>query len=106
MYYAGRDWLRRLAEKRGIGLTLFDAQDPEGVAAAVRPGETAIVWIETPVNPTWDVTDIAASAEAAHQAGAILAVDSTSATPVTTRPLEHGADIVFHSATKYLKRPF
>ena len=102
MYYAARDWLKRIAGKRGIGLTLFDARDPEGVAAAVRPGETAIVWVETPVNPTWDVTDIAASAEAAHQAGAILAVDSTSATPVTTRPLEHGADIVFHSATKYL----
>ena len=81
MYYAGRDWLKRIAEKREIGLTLFDARDPEGVAAAVRPGETAIVWVETPVNPTWDVTDIAASAEAAHQAGAILAVDSTSATP-------------------------
>lgn len=102
MYYAGLDWLRRLAQKRDIELTLFDAQDPSGVVAAVRPGETAIVWIETPVNPTWDVTDIAASAAAAHRAGAILAVDSTSATPVTTRPLELGADIVFHSATKYL----
>jgi cystathionine gamma-synthase len=60
------------------------------------------VWIETPCNPTWDVIDIAAAAEAAHGAGALLAVDSTVATPVLTRPIELGADLVFHSATKYL----
>jgi cystathionine gamma-synthase len=60
------------------------------------------VWIETPVNPTWDVIDIAAAAEAAHGAGAILAVDATAATPVLTRPLTLGADLAFHSATKYL----
>jgi cystathionine gamma-synthase len=64
--------------------------------------QTDIVWIETPVNPTWDVIDIAAAAEAAHGAGAILAVDSTVATPVLTQPLALGADIVFHAATKYL----
>jgi cystathionine gamma-synthase len=60
------------------------------------------VWIETPANPLWTVTDIAAAAEIAHDAGALLAVDSTAATPVLTRPIEHGADIVMHSATKYL----
>jgi len=102
MYHGAQDWLRRLSEKRGIGLTLFDAADSAALAAAVRPGETAIVWIETPVNPTWDVIDIAAAAEAAHRAGAILAVDATAATPVLTRPLALGADLVFHSATKYL----
>jgi cystathionine gamma-synthase len=102
MYHGAQDWLRRLAEKRDIGLTLFDAADPTALAAAVRPGETAIVWIETPVNPTWDVIDIAAAAEAAHGAGAILAVDATASTPVLTRPLALGADLVFHSATKYL----
>jgi cystathionine gamma-synthase len=102
MYHGAQDWLRRLAERRGIGLTLFDAADPAALGAAVRPGETAIVWIETPVNPTWDVIDIAAAAEAAHRAGAILAVDATAATPVLTRPLALGADLVFHSATKYL----
>ena len=102
MYHGAQDWLRRLSERRGIGLTLFDAADPAALAAAVRPGETAIVWIETPVNPTWDVIDIAAAAEAAHGAGAILAVDATAATPVLTRPLALGADLVFHSATKYL----
>jgi cystathionine gamma-synthase len=61
-----------------------------------------MVWIETPANPTWDVTDIAAAAELAHAAGARLAVDSTVATPLLTRPLALGADFVFHSATKYL----
>jgi cystathionine gamma-synthase len=102
MYYGAQDWLRRLSEKRGIGLTLFEAAEPAALAAALRPGETAIVWIETPVNPTWDMIDIAAAAEAAHGAGAILAVDATAATPVLTRPLALGADLVFHSATKYL----
>jgi cystathionine gamma-synthase len=58
--------------------------------------------VETPANPTWDVVDIEAVAAIAHAAGAVLAVDSTSATPVLTRPLEHGADLVVHSATKYL----
>ncbi len=102
MYHGTHDWLRRISQKRGIGLTLFDPADREGLRAAVRPGETDIVWIETPVNPTWDVIDIAAAAQVAHAAGAILAVDATVTSPVTTRALEHGADIVFHSATKYL----
>ena len=60
------------------------------------------MWIETPLNPTWDVIDIAAAAKAAHAAGAILAVDATATAAVTTQPLTLGADIVFHSATKYL----
>jgi cystathionine gamma-synthase len=60
------------------------------------------VWIETPNNPMWDVTDIEVAAKLAHKAGAILAVDATSLGAVTTQPLMLGADIVFHSATKYL----
>ena len=60
------------------------------------------MWVESLTNPTWDVIDIEAAAEAAHGAGALLAVDSTAAPPVTCRPIAHGADIVFHSATKYL----
>ena len=102
MYHGAQDWLRRISEKRGIALSLFDAADPGALERAIRPGETAIVWIETPVNPTWDVIDIAAAAAAAHAAGAILAVDATVSTPVTTRPLDLGADLVFHSGTKYL----
>ncbi len=102
MYHGAQDWLRRISEKRGIALSLFDTADPRALERAIRPGETAIVWIETPVNPTWDVIDIAAAAAAAHAAGAILAVDATVSTPVTTRPLDLGADLVFHSGTKYL----
>ena len=101
MYHGTRDWLRRLEGKGRLTLSLFDPADPGALAAAVRP-ETDIVWIETPVNPTWDVIDIAGAAAAAHGAGAILAVDSTAATPVLTRPLALGADVVFHAVTKYL----
>lgn len=102
MYHGAQDWLRRLEQRRGIGLSLFDASDQDALKNAVQPGKTAIVWVETPVNPTWDLIDIAAAAEVAHRAGAILVVDGTVASPITTRALEHGADIVFHSATKYL----
>lgn len=102
MYYGTRDWLRRLEAKGRITLTLFDPTDPAAIAAAVGKGKTDLVWIETPLNPTWDVIDIAATAQLAHAAGAILAVDATASAAVTTRPLTLGADIVFHSATKYL----
>ena len=102
MYHGAQDWLRHIAKKRNIGLTLFDATDANALRQAIQPGKTAIVWIETPVNPTWDVIDIADAAAAAHEAGAILGVDCTVATPMTTKALELGADIVFHSATKYL----
>ncbi|MDX2312612.1 MAG: PLP-dependent aspartate aminotransferase family protein [Gammaproteobacteria bacterium] len=102
MYHGSQDWLRRIADKRGIGLSLFDAADADDLARKVEPGKTTVLWIESSVNPTWDVIDIAAAASIAHAAGAILAVDATVSSPVTTRALEHGADIVFHSATKYL----
>jgi len=102
MYHGSQDWLRRISEKRSIGLSLFDATDIDDLRRVVIPGKTSVVWIESPVNPTWDVIDIALAAEIAHAAGAVLAVDATVASPVTTRALEYGADIVFHSATKYL----
>jgi cystathionine gamma-synthase len=102
MYWSLRNWLVQFAADWGLALDLVDASDPDAIDAAVRPGETALVWIETPSNPTWDVVDIASAAELAHEAGALLAVDSTVATPVHTRPLELGADLVFHAATKYL----
>ncbi len=102
MYHGAQDWLRRISQKRNIGLTLFDATDPSALRRAIEPGRTAVVWIETPVNPTWDVIDIADAAAAAHGAGAILGVDCTVSSPITTRALDLGADVVFHSATKYL----
>ncbi len=102
MYHGGLTWLRRICKKRKIDLTLFDPGKPETLSDAVQAGRTKIVWIETPTNPTWEVTDIAAAAKVAHNAGAILGVDCTCASPVTTQALALGADIVFHSATKYL----
>ena len=102
MYHGSLDWLRRISAKRSIGLSLFDANDIDDLKRAIQPGKTSVVWIETPVNPTWDVIDIALAAEIAHASGAVLVVDGTVASPVTTRALDYGADIVFHSATKYL----
>lgn len=102
MYYGTRDWLKRLESLGRIALTLFDPTDRNGIASAIRAGKTDLVWIETPLNPTWDVIDIEIAAKTAHEADAILAVDATASAAVTTQPLTLGADIVFHSATKYL----
>lgn len=101
-YFAVRSWLARFAARWGVHVDFVDLADTAAVARAVRPGTTKLVWCETPANPTWEVADIAALAEIAHGAGARLAVDSTCATPVHTRPLALGADLVMHSATKYL----
>jgi methionine-gamma-lyase len=92
-----RDNLPRL----GIDVSFVDASDLDELRGALRP-TTKLVWIETPVNPMLRLTDIRAVAELAHAVGAELAVDSTWATPVATRPLELGADYVVHSLTKYL----
>lgn len=102
MYYGAQDWLRWIAERRNIELSLFDPTDPEALQRTIKPKKAAIVWIETPVNPTWDVIDIEQAAGLAHAAGAILGVDATVAPPVTTQALQLGADLVFHSATKYM----
>lgn len=102
MYWGTRDLMTRMIEKQRITATYVDPADLEALRAAMVPGKTELVWMETPVNPVWDVIDIRAVADIAHAAGAELAVDSTSASPVVTRPLDHGADIVFHSVTKYL----
>lgn len=99
MYHGGLEWLRRMDAKRGVSLDMFDGSDLDSLAAVVTE-DTDIVWVETPSNPTWDVTDIAGAAEIAHAAGAILVVDSTGA-PLVTKPLELGADMVHHSASKY-----
>jgi cystathionine gamma-synthase len=102
MYWALRRWLGMQAERGALTVDFVDMASPDALRAAVRSGKTRLVWIETPANPLWTITDIAGAAEIAHAAGALLAVDSTAATPVLTRPLALGADIVMHSATKYL----
>jgi cystathionine gamma-synthase len=101
MYWGFRSWLREIG-RYGHTVSFVDTSDVDAVHAAVQPGSTGLFWIETPSNPLWHISDIAAIAEIAQAAGAIVCVDSTVATPVFTRPLEFGADIVMHSATKYL----
>jgi cystathionine gamma-synthase len=102
IYWAFRSWLVGWATDWGLQIESVDMTQPARAAAALRPGKTKLIWIETPANPTLAITDIAALAEVAHRAGALLAVDSTFATPVLTQPIALGADIVMHSATKYL----
>lgn len=101
MYWAFRHWLAG-ATRFGHRIDFVDTSDLDAVRAAVKPGDTALVYIETPGNPLWTITDIAGVADIAQKAGARLCVDSTVATPVFTRPLALGADIVMHSASKYL----
>ncbi|MET0509104.1 MAG: PLP-dependent aspartate aminotransferase family protein [Burkholderiaceae bacterium] len=86
----------------GIEVTAVDSTEPERVAAAIRPGVTRLVHVETPANPTLQLTDIAAVAAITQAHDIRLSVDSTIATPIATRPLEFGADFVVHSLTKYL----
>ncbi|RFB79264.1 trans-sulfuration enzyme family protein [Methylovirgula sp. 4M-Z18] len=102
MYWALRNWLMNDLKQWGVAVDFVDTSDVNAVRAAIKPGATKLVWLETPANPLWTITDIKAVSEIAHQAGARVAVDSTCATPVLTRPLELGADIVMHAATKYL----
>lgn len=102
MYWSLRNWLLTFATQWGLQVELIDMTSPAAVQAAVRPGQTKLVWVETPANPLWTITDIQATARIAHAAGALLAVDSTVATPMLTRPLALEADLVMHAATKYL----
>ena len=102
MYFGTPKWLKEWARPWGLEIVFVDTTDVDALAAAVQPGRTALMFVETPANPTWCVTDLAAAADIAHRAGAVLAVDNTAATPVLSRPIEHGADLVVHSATKYL----
>ena len=102
MYWTVRLWLRDLEARGRMALDFVPNGDLAALEGALRPGQTKIVWVETPANPTCAVTDIAATAELAHAAGARVIADSTVATPVLCRPIELGADLVMHSATKQL----
>jgi cystathionine beta-lyase/cystathionine gamma-synthase len=85
-----------------LPLEFYDNASTDDLATKARALRPQLIWVETPANPTWDITDIAAAAELAREVGAIVAVDSTVATPLLTRPLALGAHIAMHSATKYL----
>jgi cystathionine gamma-synthase len=102
MYWALRNWLASEGARFGIAVDFVETDDLDRLRKAVVPGRTKLVWVETPSNPLWTITDIAAAAEIAHAADARLAVDSTAASPIHTRPLTLGADIVMHAATKVL----
>ena len=101
--YGGTFRLFHRVRQRSAGLQFSFAEldQPGALERAIRP-DTRLVWVETPTNPMLKVVDIAAAADIAHAHGALLVVDNTFATPMLTRPLELGADIVMHSATKYL----
>ncbi len=92
---------RDLLPSNNIDVTAVDSSSLDQIRAAMRPN-TTMVWLETPSNPLLRISDIAGAAEIAHAGNAILVVDSTFATPVASRPLELGADLVVHSLTKYI----
>jgi cystathionine gamma-synthase len=102
MYWALRQWLLDFAVPWGLAVEFYDNASADDLAAKARGSRARIIWIETPANPTWEITDIAAAAAIAREIGATVCVDSTAATPVLTKPLELGAQLVMHSATKYL----
>jgi len=102
LYWGVRKWLAEFGITWGIDVEFVDTTDLRAVESAMRPGSTRLVWLETPANPTWEITDLRAVCKIAHAAGAKVAVDNTVATPVLTRPIEFGVDLVVHSATKYL----
>jgi cystathionine gamma-synthase len=91
----------KVEEPRGLAHTPAPVSDVDAVRAAIRPGETKVVWVETPTNPLLNIGDIEALAAVAHDAGALLVVDNTFASPYLQQPLTLGADVVVHSTTKY-----
>ncbi len=101
VYFGTANAVREVAVPWGIQATFCDTTDPDAIRSELRPS-TRLIWIETPSNPMLSVTDIAASAVVAREVGALLVCDNTWPTPILTRPLEHGADFVVHSSSKYI----
>ena len=102
MYHGVLHQFQTYAQKGRLIVDYYEAGNLEELAATVQARKTALVWAETPNNPDWVVTDIEAAAKIAHAAGAKLVTDCTGTPPCSTRALDFGADISFHSATKYL----
>ena len=100
-YPGTAEFARETLPRFGVSVTPVDTRDVDNVRNAMRD-ETKMVWLETPSNPLLRLADIAAIADVAKANGALTAVDSTFATPIATRPLQHGADLVVHSLTKYI----
>ncbi len=102
MYWALRKWLLEVAAPWGVAVEFYENAQIDDLARKAHARLPRLIWVETPANPTWEITDIAAASAIAREVEAVLAVDSTAATPLLTRPIELGAHIVMHSATKYL----
>jgi methionine-gamma-lyase len=100
-YPGTAEFARQSLPRFGISVTPVDTREPENIQNAIR-SETKMIWLETPSNPLLRLADIVAAADIAKQQGALLVVDSTFATPIATRPLQLGADLVVHSLTKYI----
>ena len=103
MYWGAKLWIQDYCKRQDIFISEYDTADAATIESCVADkNRTNLVWVETPSNPMMHVTDIELAAEIAHAHDALVCVDSTAATPVFSRPLDHGADLVVHSATKYL----
>ncbi len=103
MYWGVYSWTRSYCDRADIRISYYDANDAESIAQAMEgAARTDLVWVETPTNPMMQVTDIARAVAIGHEAGATVVVDNTTPTPIFTQPLELGADLVVHSATKSL----
>lgn len=102
--YGGSFRLFERVRRRSAGLdfTFADLSDPAALAAAIQPGRTKMVWIESPTNPMLKLSDLQAIAGICREHGILSVVDNTFATPLLQRPLQLGCDLVLHSATKYL----
>ena len=102
MYHGVLGQIQNFASKNRIRVDYYEAGDLTSMESIIKNGVTQLVWVETPNNPNWEVTDISSASELAHKAGAKLIVDATATPPTMTKSLDLGADISFHSATKYL----
>lgn len=102
VYGGTRHWANKYLINWGIDVSYIPDGDASALSSALISGKTKLVWIETPSNPNWNITDIKSFSEMAHAAGSMVICDNTIATPVLTKPIDFGADIVLHSATKYL----
>ena len=102
IYWGTTAWIRDFCTRRSITLIEVEASDTDAFSAACVAHKPALAWIETPSNPWLRIVDISACAQAVHAVGGVLVVDMTTCTPILTRALDFGADIVMHSATKGL----
>ena len=102
MYHGVLGQIQNFASKNRIRVDYYEAGDLASMDSVIKNRVTQLVWVETPNNPNWEVTDISSASELAHKAGAKLIVDATATPPTMTKSLDLGADISFHSATKYL----